>query len=71
LLPLARAPAYGKRHLKEAAMKGDKKVIQLLNEALKNELTAVNQYWLHYRMLENWGIARLAEDSSGMSRSMR
>src|ERR1700741_16661 len=42
-------------------MKGDKKVIQLLNEALKNELTAVNQYWLHYRMLDNWGINRLAE----------
>ena len=42
-------------------MKGDKKVIQLLNESLKNELTAVNQYWLHYRMLDNWGIAKLAE----------
>jgi bacterioferritin len=32
-----------------------------LNEALRNELTAVNQYWLHYRMLDNWGIHRLAE----------
>ena len=42
-------------------MKGDKRVIQLLNEALKNELTAVNQYWLHYRMLDNWGIHKLAE----------
>ena len=42
-------------------MKGDTKVIQLLNEALKNELTAVNQYWLHYRMLDNWGIEKLAE----------
>ena len=42
-------------------MKGDKRVIQLLNEALKNELTAVNQYWLHYRMLDNWGIDKLAE----------
>jgi bacterioferritin len=42
-------------------MKGDKKVIQLLNEALKNELTAVNQYWLHYRLLDNLGIKRLAE----------
>ena len=42
-------------------MKGDPKVLELLNEALKNELTAVNQYWLHYRMLDNWGIAKLAE----------
>jgi bacterioferritin len=42
-------------------MKGDGKVIDYLNEALKNELTAVNQYWLHYRMLDNWGVKRLAE----------
>ena len=42
-------------------MKGDPKVIKLLNEALKNELTAVNQYWLHYRLLDNLGIERLAE----------
>ncbi|MDQ3139578.1 MAG: bacterioferritin [Pseudomonadota bacterium] len=42
-------------------MKGDAKVIEFLNEALKNELTAVNQYWLHYRMLDNWGVARLAQ----------
>ena len=42
-------------------MKGDEKVIELLNEALRNELTAVNQYWLHYRMLDNWGVKRLAE----------
>ena len=42
-------------------MKGDAKVIELLNEALKNELTAVNQYWLHYRLLDNWGVGRLAE----------
>src|SRR5262245_45811328 len=47
--------------LRSPRMKGDKKVIQLLNEALKNELTAVHQYWLHYRMLDNWGIAKLAE----------
>jgi bacterioferritin len=42
-------------------MKGDPKIIELLNEALKNELTAVNQYWLHYRMLDNLGVGHLAE----------
>jgi bacterioferritin len=42
-------------------MKGDPKVIELLNEALKAELTAVNQYWLHYRLLDNWGLKKLAE----------
>jgi bacterioferritin len=42
-------------------MKGDDQVIQHLNDTLKNELTAVNQYWLHYRMLDNWGVHRLAE----------
>ena len=42
-------------------MKGDKRVIELLNESLRNELTAVNQYWLHYRLLDHWGIARLAD----------
>jgi len=42
-------------------MKGDDRVIELLNEALRNELTAINQYWLHYRMLDNWGVRRLAE----------
>ena len=42
-------------------MKGDDKVIQNLNDTLKNELTAINQYWLHYRMLDNWGVSRLAE----------
>jgi bacterioferritin len=41
-------------------MKGDAKVIELLNEALRNELTAVNQYWLHYRLLDNLGMKRLA-----------
>jgi len=42
-------------------MKGDEQVIQHLNDTLRNELTAVNQYWLHYRMLDNWGVKKLAE----------
>ena len=42
-------------------MKGDPQVIEFLNKALLNELTAVNQYWLHYRMLDNWGVAKLAD----------
>jgi bacterioferritin len=42
-------------------MKGDQQVIDFLNKALLNELTAINQYWLHYRMLDNWGVDKLAE----------
>jgi len=42
-------------------MKGDAKVIELLNKALRHELTAVNQYWLHYRLLDNWGYKDLAK----------
>lgn len=42
-------------------MKGDAKVIEFLNQALTNELTATNQYWLHYRMLDHWGISHLAK----------
>lgn len=41
-------------------MKGDPKVIDYLNRGLRSELTAVNQYWLHYRMLDNWGLKRMA-----------
>jgi len=42
-------------------MKGEPKVIEYLNKALRHELTAVNQYWLHYRLLENWGLKDLAK----------
>ena len=42
-------------------MQGDRQVIDFLNKALLNELTAINQYWLHYRMLSHWGVDKLAE----------
>ena len=41
-------------------MKGHKAVVEVLNDALKHELGAINQYWLHYRLLQNWGFTKLA-----------
>ena len=42
-------------------MRGDPKVVDYLNSGLRHELTAVNQYWLHYRLLHNWGFAGLSK----------
>jgi bacterioferritin len=42
-------------------MKGDDKVIEYLNRGLRSELTAINQYWLHYRILKDWGYLELAK----------
>ena len=42
-------------------MQGDPKVIDYLNRGLRSELTAINQYWLHYRILNNWGLLEMAK----------
>lgn len=42
-------------------MKGDAKVVDYLNRGLRSELTAINQYWLHYRILDNWGLKAMAK----------
>jgi len=42
-------------------MRGDPKVIEYLNKGLRSELTAINQYWIHYRLLDNWGLRDLAK----------
>ena len=44
-------------------MKGDPKVIEYLNKALRHELTAVSQYWLHYRLQDDWGLGSMAKKS--------
>ena len=48
-------------------MKGDQGVIDYLNKALRAELTAVSQYWLHYRLQDDWGYGRLAKKTRGES----
>ncbi len=48
-------------------MKGDTKVIEYLNAALRSELTAVSQYWLHYRLQEDWGFGKVAAKSRAES----
>ncbi|MBA4352079.1 MAG: bacterioferritin [Rhodobacter sp.] len=48
-------------------MKGDPKVIEYLNAALRSELTAVSQYWLHFRLQEDWGYGHLAAKSRAES----
>lgn len=42
-------------------MRGDAKVVEYLNKGLRHELTAINQYWLHYRILDNWGFKEMAK----------
>src|SRR5205085_10806663 len=42
-------------------MQGDPKVIDYLNKGLRSELTAINQYWLHFRLLNNWGLLEMAK----------
>ena len=42
-------------------MQGDPKVIDYLNKGLRHELTSINQYWLHYRLLANWGLLEMAK----------
>ena len=44
-------------------MRGDSKVIEYLNKSLRHELTAVSQYWLHYRLQEDWGLGHMAKKS--------
>ena len=46
---------------RECIMQGDARVIEYLNKGLRHELTAINQYWLHFRLLHNWGLLELAK----------
>jgi bacterioferritin len=53
--------ARDKYQSRGADMQGDARVIEYLNRGLRHELTAINQYWLHYRLLDNWGYRALAK----------
>ncbi|WP_373356616.1 bacterioferritin [Pseudoroseicyclus sp. CXY001] len=48
-------------------MQGDAKVIEYLNSALRSELTAISQYWLHYKLQEDWGLGKMAAKSRAES----
>src|SRR6476660_7068885 len=52
--------AFGLRK-SEWTMQGDPKVMEYLNKGVRSELTAINQYWLHYRLLNNWGLLEMAK----------
>jgi bacterioferritin len=54
-------PAGSGRKCWSDIMQGDAKVIDYLNKGLRHELTAINQYWLHYRILDNWGLLEMAK----------
>src|SRR5438445_10306368 len=46
---------------RECIMQGDARVIEYLNKGLRHELTAINQYWLHFRLLHHWGLLEMAK----------
>ena len=56
---------------RECIMQGDAKVIDYLNKGLRSELTAINQYWLHYRLLNNWGLLEELSPNFGDGRPVR